>query len=146
MNNHEEEIHLSMNQKNHADLENKFKLNIHQITTHLEENMKHLPEESQLGALNGILSYLTTFHSHLLREFIRQLESLLDSSRDMESFREHYIMKFSQYDKWKEFKVQVITYFQRKYLMTKREVTRELKRLENQKGSAIKQRLENLGG
>ena len=55
-------------------------------------------------------------------------------------------MKFSQYDKWKEFKVQEITYFQRKYLMTKREVTRELKRLENQKGSAIKQRLENLGG
>ena len=146
MNNHEEEIHLSMNPKNHADLENKFKLNIHQITTHLEENKKHLPEESQLGALNGILSYLTTFHSHLLREFIRQLESLLDSSRDMESFREHYIMKFSQYDKWKEFKVQEITYFQRKYLMTKREVTRELKRLENQKGSAIKQRLENLGG
>ena len=146
MNNHEEEIHLSMKPKKQADLENKYKLNFHQITTHIEENMKHLPEESQLSALNGILSYLTTFHSHLLREFIRQLESLLNSSRDMESFREHYTMKFSDYDKWKEFKVQEISYFQKKYLMTKREVTREIKRLENQKGNSMKQRLENLGG
>jgi len=147
MNNYEnEEAHVSISLKPStiADFENNYKLMVHNISTHLEDHMKGFTEESQLAAMKGFSSYMTSFYPKYFRDLIRQIEAFMNSFQEMESMRGHYVMKFGDYDKWKEVKVQEMQFIQKKFVIMMREISRELKRLENNKIKPITETIKDL--
>jgi len=140
----EHNINMDMKPSTMADFENKYKLMVHNISTHLEDKMSGQSEIVQLQAMNGISSYMVQNYGLVFREMIRQLESFMDSFQEMESMRGHYAMKFADYDRWKEQKVNEVQFFQRKFHIMMREISREIKRLENDNKKSITEKLENL--
>tara|TARA_R110002074_G_scaffold359856_2_gene532426 strand:+ start:835 stop:1263 length:429 start_codon:yes stop_codon:yes gene_type:complete len=140
----EHDINMDMKPTTIATFENKFSNMINEISTHLEEQMVNYSEIDHLKAMNGISSFMLQFYQKNLKDVLKQLESFMDSFHEMESMRGHYMMKFPDYDKWKEEKVHEGQFFQRKFIFMMREINREIKRLENDSQKSIKEKLQNL--